>query len=161
MLIHCVLGVSRSVTLAMAFLMHAYKMTFRHCFNFVKDKRGVASPNLGFVSQLLNFERRITAGLRAPLSLEPGLARVLVFGSHQREDPDYFVFRSVEPSKLLSSLRPPGSKDSPRGFSLDPRGALLFVSGDSERSKPSFLWIGGLTRQALSVGAVPETADLS
>lgn len=60
-LVHCVQGVSRSVTLTMAFLMHSFNLSFRQCFSFVKQRRGVASPNLGFVSQLLDFERRLKA----------------------------------------------------------------------------------------------------
>lgn len=141
-LIHCVLGVSRSVTLSMAFLMHSYKMTFRHCFNFVKDKRGVASPNLGFVSQLLDFEKRINAGPSPPKSNNLCLSRVFVFGGHQREDPEYYVFRAVDPNKILVSLRRSNNRDQTNKFMLDPRGALVFVANDPQREKSAFLWIG-------------------
>lgn len=162
-LIHCVLGVSRSVTLSMAFLMHSYKMTFRHCFNFVKDKRGVASPNLGFVSQLLDFEKRINTVPNPPKSGERSLWRVFVFGGHQREDPEYYVFRSVDPKKMLLSLQKPSIRDQSSGFMLDPRGALVLVADDPKCEKSAFLWIGRRAnpRQDVSFRAAQQNGVLS
>jgi hypothetical protein len=139
-LIHCVLGVSRSVTLSMAFLMHSYKMTFRHCFNFVKDKRGVASPNLGFVSQLLSFEKRINTLSELQVSNNLKIAHVFVFGTHQKEDPEYFVFRRVDPYKMLSFNS--NSSREINAFGLDPRAVLLFISKSVKTETSGYLWIG-------------------
>jgi hypothetical protein len=139
-LIHCVLGVSRSVTLSMAFLMHSYKMTFRHCFNFVKDKRGVASPNLGFVSQLLSFEKRINTINEVQVSNNLKIAHVFVFGAHQKEDPGYFVFRRVDPYKMLSFRY--NSSNEIHGFGLDPRAVIIFISKSTNHETNGFLWKG-------------------
>lgn len=51
MLIHCSQGVSRSVTLAIAYLMWRNGQTFDEAFAAVKTARGVANPNIGFVCQ--------------------------------------------------------------------------------------------------------------
>lgn len=142
-LIHCVLGVSRSVTLSMAFLMQSYKMTFRHCFNFVKDKRGVASPNLGFVSQLLNFEKRINSPNEIRPQTSKGFSQVFVFGAHQREDPDYFVFRRVDAHKILEFQKGFEINKQAGRLRLDPRSVIIFVGKGNLQEKPGFLWKGG------------------
>ena len=51
MFIHCSQGVSRSVTLAIAYLMWRNGQTFDEAFAAVKAARGVANPNIGFVCQ--------------------------------------------------------------------------------------------------------------
>lgn len=142
-LIHCVLGVSRSVTLAMAFLMQSYKMTFRHCFNFVKDKRGVASPNLGFVSQLLNFEKRINSPNHKPHSSRK-FSQIFVFGAHQREDPNYFVFRRVDAHKMMELQTNFEINQNTGRLRLDPRSVIIFVIKDNLQKKKAFLWKGSV-----------------
>lgn len=52
-------GVSRSVTVTLAYLMFKLKITFEQAMKHVKKGRGVASPNIGFVAQLLMFEKKM------------------------------------------------------------------------------------------------------
>lgn len=52
MLIHCAQGISRSVTVAVAFLMRRDKLSFADAMKRVKDARACASPNFGFIAQL-------------------------------------------------------------------------------------------------------------
>jgi len=47
-LIHCSAGVSRSVTVLTAYLMHKVGWTLRQTFQYVRSKRSYAYPNLGF-----------------------------------------------------------------------------------------------------------------
>lgn len=47
-LIHCAYGVSRSATLAIAFLMKMLKISYLEAFVFVRRKRPVIKPNCGF-----------------------------------------------------------------------------------------------------------------
>lgn len=47
-LVHCHMGVSRSATIVIAFLMNKYRIPFRRAFDLVKKKRDVC-PNSGFV----------------------------------------------------------------------------------------------------------------
>jgi len=55
--IHCMCGVSRSVTLTIAYLMTKKPKTIEDFIRFVQSKRGVANPNPGFVGQLRKFQK--------------------------------------------------------------------------------------------------------
>ncbi|KAJ0180289.1 hypothetical protein K1T71_003693 [Dendrolimus kikuchii] len=52
LLIHCNAGVSRTSTVAIAYLMHYEKMTFNDAYDLVKRKRPSTQPNTGFRKQL-------------------------------------------------------------------------------------------------------------
>lgn len=58
-LIHCVQGVSRSVSLCIAYLIIRENLTYSAAFDIIKKNRGVASPNMGFTVQLLIFQKRL------------------------------------------------------------------------------------------------------
>ena len=58
-LIHCMAGISRSVTLVIAYLMQHFGLTMQQAYQFVKEKRPAISPNLNFMGQLVEFEREI------------------------------------------------------------------------------------------------------
>lgn len=57
--IHCYEGVSRSTTLTIAYLMWKLRKKFTVVMEEVKQKRPVASPNPGFIVQLLQWEKMI------------------------------------------------------------------------------------------------------
>ena len=59
MLVHCHAGVSRSATVCMAYVMKTLSYDLRSSYDFVKRKRSCVSPNLHFMGQLLEFERRL------------------------------------------------------------------------------------------------------
>ncbi|XP_069812883.1 dual specificity protein phosphatase 26 [Dendropsophus ebraccatus] len=54
-LVHCAVGVSRSATLVLAYLMIYHRMTLVEAINTVKDRRGII-PNRGFLRQLLELD---------------------------------------------------------------------------------------------------------
>ncbi|XP_069034666.1 dual specificity protein phosphatase 2 [Embiotoca jacksoni] len=54
--VHCQAGISRSATICLAYLMHTQRVRLDEAFDFVKQRRHVISPNLGFMGQLLQFE---------------------------------------------------------------------------------------------------------
>ena len=60
-LIHCAGGVSRSVSFTIAYFMQKHKKSFQEAFLWVKKKRLCAQPNEGFVQQLLEFEKTLSA----------------------------------------------------------------------------------------------------
>jgi hypothetical protein len=66
-LIHCQAGVSRSPTIAVAYLMKYYPMAMSEAYKFVKTRRSIISPNLNFMGQLFEFEQ----GLRSETSARP------------------------------------------------------------------------------------------
>lgn len=58
-LVHCNAGVSRSVSLVVAYLMLRKGMRFSAALSRVQEARPVARPNDGFRAQLLELDRRI------------------------------------------------------------------------------------------------------
>lgn len=51
-------GVSRSTTCVIAYLIQERAMTFTKALNFVRLRRPIVCPNIGFQKQLLEFERQ-------------------------------------------------------------------------------------------------------
>ncbi|OEH77672.1 hypothetical protein cyc_08641 [Cyclospora cayetanensis] len=66
-LIHCKEGVSRSATLAIAFLMWKLRLPFAEAFEWMRKRRAICSPNTGFTFQLLLLQKRLA--LKIPRSL--------------------------------------------------------------------------------------------
>lgn len=58
-LVHCVIGKSRSPAIVMGYLIGIIGMTFQEAFDLVKEKRSIASPNENFIEQLKNYEKKI------------------------------------------------------------------------------------------------------
>lgn len=58
-LVHCMAGRSRSATLVIAFLMRSSNMTLHDAFVFVKQKRPIVYPNIGFWLQLMEEELKL------------------------------------------------------------------------------------------------------
>ncbi|ETN80625.1 dual specificity phosphatase, catalytic domain protein [Necator americanus] len=56
-LVHCEVGVSRSVTVVAAYIMQKYKFSPEKALEFIKKSRPIAFPNEGFYAQLQIFEK--------------------------------------------------------------------------------------------------------
>uniref|UniRef100_UPI001EAF7617 dual specificity protein phosphatase 16-like n=1 Tax=Oncorhynchus gorbuscha TaxID=8017 RepID=UPI001EAF7617 len=65
-LVHCLAGISRSATIAIAYIMTRMDMSLDEAYRFVKEKRPTISPNFNFLGQLLDFEKKITTPGRIP-----------------------------------------------------------------------------------------------
>ncbi|XP_018412234.1 PREDICTED: dual specificity protein phosphatase 6 isoform X2 [Nanorana parkeri] len=63
-LVHCLAGISRSVTVTVAYLMQKLNLSMNDAYDIVKMKKSNISPNFNFMGQLLDFER--TLGLTSP-----------------------------------------------------------------------------------------------
>ncbi|XP_041975364.1 dual specificity protein phosphatase 13-like isoform X2 [Aricia agestis] len=57
-LVHCMMGVSRSATCALAFLMIKRGMTFHEAMALVRSRRDI-HPNEGFIRQLQDLDREL------------------------------------------------------------------------------------------------------
>lgn len=55
-LVHCNLGISRSTTLILAYLMKTFHATLFEAFKFLRHRRPIVCPNNGFLRQLIEFE---------------------------------------------------------------------------------------------------------
>jgi predicted protein tyrosine phosphatase len=58
-LVHCRSGVSRSSTIVLAFLIKNMGMRLFDAFFLVRSKRGIITPNIGFMNKLSELEKSI------------------------------------------------------------------------------------------------------
>lgn len=59
-LVHCLAGISRSVTVTVAYLMSRENMSLNHAYDHVKHCKPNISPNFTFMGQLLDFEKDLS-----------------------------------------------------------------------------------------------------
>lgn len=99
-------------------------MTYEDAFKMVRSKRGIVSPNLGFMVQLMMFYQRLYEEY-AKLTVHP---KIFAVSRHQVEDPNTIVARFIFDEKFYIGKNV---------IMLDPRG--VFIIADDKRS---FIWIG-------------------
>ena len=58
-LIHCQAGISRSSTIVIAYLMKTKNLSYSKSLDFVREKRPIVDPNLGFIVQLMDYEKKL------------------------------------------------------------------------------------------------------
>ncbi|KAF6257744.1 protein-tyrosine phosphatase-like protein [Scenedesmus sp. NREL 46B-D3] len=88
-LVHCSQGVSRSTSIAIAYLMWRTGGTYQEVYQAVRALRGVTSPNVGFTCQLINWAKR--------RQQQPDGARVYRIAPHCPDNPTYLVAKPVGP----------------------------------------------------------------
>lgn len=64
--IHCKAGVSRSVTIALAYLMKTYEWSLHKAWFHVRSNRPVLHPNRGFLQQLCQYEKQLYPDTQQP-----------------------------------------------------------------------------------------------
>ena len=90
-LIHCMQGVSRSVSLIICYLIFTRKYNFEEALNLVIDKRAIAGPNFGFGIQLQYFYKRL---YEPPQSFRV-FPKIFAVASYQAEQLEKIVCRLV------------------------------------------------------------------
>ncbi|XP_003744513.1 dual specificity protein phosphatase 8-like [Galendromus occidentalis] len=58
-LVHCSAGISRSPTVAIAYIMRHLRLSSNDAYRYVKSKRSRISPNFNFLGQLLKYEKML------------------------------------------------------------------------------------------------------
>nr|XP_019570331.1 PREDICTED: dual specificity protein phosphatase 8 [Rhinolophus sinicus] len=78
-IVHCLAGISRSATIAIAYIMKTMGMSSDDAYRFVKDRRPSISPNFNFLGQLLEYERslKVLAALQGDGTPRPGVPETL------------------------------------------------------------------------------------
>lgn len=95
-LVHCLAGISRSVTVTVAYLMSKQSMCLNEAYDFVKKCKPNISPNFTFMGQLLDFEKALHHKNHCGCS------------AHQSDDDD-----GVPPSDSDSDKTSPPFQNSP------------------------------------------------
>ncbi|KAF8479532.1 protein-tyrosine phosphatase-like protein [Russula ochroleuca] len=69
-LVHCFMGISRSTTVVIAYLIATTKMTPHEALTSVRSKRTIVRPNRGFMSQLQEYYSKCSDSLQAELGCD-------------------------------------------------------------------------------------------
>lgn len=73
-LVHCLAGVSRSVTVTLAYIMFARALSLNDAFSLVRARKPDVSPNFHFMEQLHTFERQLNLDASHRAKLLPGVS---------------------------------------------------------------------------------------
>uniref|UniRef100_A0A1D1ZL88 Dual specificity protein phosphatase 19 n=1 Tax=Anthurium amnicola TaxID=1678845 RepID=A0A1D1ZL88_9ARAE len=135
-LVHCARGTSRSAAIVVAYLMWRRAFPFDEALGLVRAARAAADPNPGFVSQLLQCQRRVLASPPSPWSRDAS-PRTYRMAPHSPYDPLHLVPKTVDCSG-------PGE--------LDSRGAFL-VHAPAAGSGAVYVWVGADCDTAMATSA--------
>ena len=58
-LVHCLAGISRSVTITVAYLMYKEKLSLEDAYEYVRVKKANIAPNFNFMGQLQDFQQQL------------------------------------------------------------------------------------------------------
>lgn len=110
--VHCKAGKSRSVTAVMAYLIHANHWPLARAYAFVLDRRRGISPNIGFVSELMNFEEeelgRKSLGVIPTANLPPS--------NHSSQAPVLGTAGATPMATVAATNNAGGANNSGEGF---------------------------------------------
>jgi len=67
-------------------------MNYSEGFNYLKERRPIANPNMTFIAQLVWFYKRLYESSFDSVPVSP---RVFIVSSHELEDPEYIIARLV------------------------------------------------------------------
>ncbi|KAG8933221.1 hypothetical protein FRC01_010372 [Tulasnella sp. 417] len=126
--VHCKAGKSRSVTAVMAYLIHANHWTLGQAYKYVVDRRKGVSPNIGFVSELMNFEEQklgtksigVTPDLAsADVVPPPSIVPARVRAAHARDSlPPGALFHTQSVGEAMSQIGVPVTAGSLGGAAV-------------------------------------------
>ncbi|XP_064593012.1 dual specificity protein phosphatase 16 [Zonotrichia leucophrys gambelii] len=146
-LVHCLAGISRSATIAIAYIMKRMDMSLDEAYRFVKEKRPTISPNFNFLGQLLDFEKKLKnqSGQPGPISsklkllhLEKSSEQVQVLEGGQSSLCLSAASELLEPKPTDTRGHPAPLEDGPLVQGINGLHVSLDKVEDSNRLKRSF-----------------------
>lgn len=75
-LVHCVMGISRSATVVCAYLIAEQGMKGSAAIDFVRGKRRIICPNMGFQRQLDEYAVKIHGGTKEEIEMQAKLGEI-------------------------------------------------------------------------------------
>ncbi|VDD82033.1 unnamed protein product [Mesocestoides corti] len=114
-LVHCFAGISRSPTLAIAYLMKTEHISFDEAYNRVKAIRPKISPNFNFIGQLTDFQKQLGVRSRtaSPSSPPPAASkpttssRLALSSSCSQSLPKIVPVEASPTTEVPSNVAPP------------------------------------------------------
>ncbi|XP_013784685.1 dual specificity protein phosphatase 16-like [Limulus polyphemus] len=130
-LVHCLAGISRSPTIAIAYVMHYLRLSSDVAYRYVKSKRVTISPNFNFLGQLLEFEKQLRND--SVLDCKPEVMSAPPDGFRQRG-----FYQKEKQQDLRLSLSKPESLSGENSPSEDqsPTAALSKLSFENHERDP-------------------------
>jgi len=124
--VHCQMGVSRSATVVIAYLMHVHNQSFEEAFQFLKSKRPCVNPNYGFRAMLKSDIKSTEISDPAAL-MKTFLVKCcfLEIGA-QREFCDTIIAKNWDPPKIILELMS-RSLDKPDDVQQKVYGLIIFL----------------------------------
>ncbi|KAF9175746.1 hypothetical protein BGX21_011594 [Mortierella sp. AD011] len=104
-LVHCQLGVSRSASLVIAYVMKSLHMNLTEAYDFVKNRSNVISPNMSLMYQLSEFGKTLNKPTTTSASSTSSN-----WASSREDDEDYYPYPTemdVETENKRTIITPP------------------------------------------------------